>query len=71
MPPWLVVEQLDGTGLRGTAPFGRYYLGSNGAVHGGAVSLVFDEILGQAARTPGRSWPAPLTCMSSTARSRG
>lgn len=29
--------------------FGRFYLGSNGAVHGGAICLVMDELLGQLA----------------------
>jgi acyl-coenzyme A thioesterase PaaI-like protein len=53
MSPWLAIDRLDETGLRGTVRFGRYFLGSNGAVHGGALSLVFDEILGQTARMAG------------------
>jgi acyl-coenzyme A thioesterase PaaI-like protein len=30
----------------GTAHFRRYYLGRNGAAHGGAVALLFDSLLG-------------------------
>lgn len=46
MSPRLEVTAFDGTEMRGTVRFGRYFLGSNGAVHGGAISLIFDEILG-------------------------
>jgi acyl-coenzyme A thioesterase PaaI-like protein len=53
MSPWLVLDELDRAGARGTVRFGRYFLGTNGAVHGGAIPLVFDEVLGQAARTAG------------------
>lgn len=35
----------------GTARFGRYHLGRNGAAHGGAVSLLFDSLLGFTAAT--------------------
>lgn len=34
--------------------YGRFYLGGNGAVHGGAIPLVFDEVLGRLANN-GRS----------------
>ncbi|WP_238011908.1 PaaI family thioesterase [Dactylosporangium sp. AC04546] len=30
---------------------GRYYLGANGAAHGGVIPLVFDEVLGRLANT--------------------
>jgi acyl-coenzyme A thioesterase PaaI-like protein len=54
MSPWLVLDQVDGVaGARGTVRFGRYFLGTNGAVHGGAIPLVFDEVLGRTARTAG------------------
>jgi acyl-coenzyme A thioesterase PaaI-like protein len=46
-------------GVRGTVRFGRYFLGGGGAVHGGAIPLLFDEVLGQLAnsgdRTPART----------------
>jgi acyl-coenzyme A thioesterase PaaI-like protein len=48
MSPWTVIDHLDGDGLRATVRFGRHFVGHNGAVHGGAVALVFDELLGQA-----------------------
>ena len=34
--------------------FSRFYLGSNGAAHGGAIALVFDDLLGQLANAPGQ-----------------
>lgn len=30
-----------------TVSFGSFYLGGNGAVHGGAIPLLFDQVLGQ------------------------
>ena len=33
--------------------FSRFYLGSNGAAHGGAIALLFDDLLGQLANSPG------------------
>ena len=39
----------------GTAQFRRYYLGRNGAAHGGAVALLFDSLLGFTAFKLGRS----------------
>ena len=35
--------------VTGTVQFGRFYLGGNGAVHGGAIPLFFDEVLGRLA----------------------
>ncbi|MGV0834654.1 PaaI family thioesterase [Mycolicibacterium thermoresistibile] len=35
----------------GTAQFRRYHLGRNGAAHGGAVSMLFDSLLGFTAAT--------------------
>jgi acyl-coenzyme A thioesterase PaaI-like protein len=32
--------------VRGTARFQRFHLGRNGAVHGGAVAMLFDSLLG-------------------------
>ncbi|MCV7317178.1 PaaI family thioesterase [Mycolicibacillus parakoreensis] len=38
-----------GDRVRGTARFARYHLGRNGAVHGGALGLLFDSLLGMTA----------------------
>ena len=54
MAPVLHIEQWSDTFARGRVTFGRFYLGGNGAVHGGAIPLVFDEILGRLANTGGR-----------------
>ena len=43
---------------RGRVTFGRFYVGGNGAVHGGAIPLVFDEVMGRLAnqgRSPART----------------
>jgi acyl-coenzyme A thioesterase PaaI-like protein len=46
----------DGDGMvRGTAEFRRYHLGRNGAVHGGALGLLFDSALGYTAAKLTRS----------------
>lgn len=36
----------DDDRMRGTARFARFHLGRNGAVHGGALGLLFDSVLG-------------------------
>ena len=53
IPPVHLDEVAPGS-VRGHVTFGRFYLGGNGAVHGGALPLVFDELMGQLANT-GRS----------------
>jgi acyl-CoA thioesterase FadM len=53
MAPALHVEVCEPGDLRGHVTFGRYFLGVNGAVHGGALPLMFDEVLGRAAAHPG------------------
>ncbi|TQM11185.1 PaaI family thioesterase [Pseudonocardia kunmingensis] len=55
MTPVIHVDESDDQHANGTVTYGRFYLGGNGAVHGGAVPLVFDEILGRLANTGGRS----------------
>lgn len=35
--------------VEASVEFGRFYLGGNGAVHGGVIPLVFDELLGRLA----------------------
>jgi acyl-coenzyme A thioesterase PaaI-like protein len=52
LPP-LVIAAYDGDSVEAQVTFGRFYLGSNGAVHGGAISLLFDDLLGQLANSPG------------------
>jgi acyl-coenzyme A thioesterase PaaI-like protein len=45
----------EGSGeVRGRVTFGRYFLGVGGAVHGGVLPLLFDEVLGRAAASHGR-----------------
>ncbi|MFJ9248553.1 PaaI family thioesterase [Streptomyces sp. NPDC101776] len=55
MAPALRVHEADRFSVRGTVRFGRYFLGGNGAVHGGAVPLLFDEVLGRLSGSGGRS----------------
>lgn len=58
MSPAFVVRDADGDHVTGTVRYGRYFLGGNGAVHGGAVTLLFDEVFGRLAnshRTPSRT----------------
>ncbi len=52
--PRYSVDELDDQAMAGSVRFGRHYLGSNGAVHGGALPLLFDDILGRLAITGGR-----------------
>ncbi|HWH32061.1 MAG TPA: PaaI family thioesterase [Egibacteraceae bacterium] len=42
-------EVLTGEGVTAWVRFGRYYLGANSAAHGGAIPLVFDEVMGEVA----------------------
>jgi hypothetical protein len=44
--PAFAVDRLDAVSLDGRVMFGPYFHGANAAVHGGAVALLFDEILG-------------------------
>lgn len=73
--PAVHVEHLDDLGMTGRVRFGRHFLGS-GAVHGGAIPLLFDDLLGRLALTGGRSpshaaaWTA-LNAVSTRQRSRG
>jgi acyl-coenzyme A thioesterase PaaI-like protein len=46
LAPPLVIDACDSHRLSGRVTFGRHYLGSGGAAHGGAVGLLFDEALG-------------------------
>lgn len=44
-PPYTILHQ-DEASLAAEVRFGEHYLGRLGAVHGGAIALLFDEILG-------------------------
>jgi hypothetical protein len=48
-----VVHFDDATRATGRVTFGRYYLGENGAVHGGVIALLFDELMGRLATASG------------------
>ena len=54
MSPMITIEEADEQHARGHVTFGRFYLGGNGAVHGGAIPLMFDELLGRLANSGGR-----------------
>jgi acyl-coenzyme A thioesterase PaaI-like protein len=54
MTPAVEITEYSDTHVRGHVSFGRFYLGGNGAVHGGAIPLVFDELMGRLANTGGR-----------------
>lgn len=55
MTPAFIVDAGDADQVRGRVSFSRFYLGGGGAVHGGAIPLVFDEVLGRLANGGGRS----------------
>jgi len=55
VPPY-VVHAVDGDEVRGTVRFGRYHLGRNGAVHGGSIALLCEDLIGQLAIAGGRSF---------------
>ncbi|MBY8862965.1 PaaI family thioesterase [Nocardia sp. CA2R105] len=46
IPPIEIVAEGE-TWLEARIHFGNYYRGSNGAVHGGTIPLVFDDVLGR------------------------
>ena len=48
IPPY-VIDELIGKSMRGRVTFGRFHLGGNNAVHGGALPLLFDDLLGKIA----------------------
>lgn len=54
MSPNFVVTGGDRESVHGTVTFGNYYLGGGGAAHGGAIPLLFDEVLGRLATAGGR-----------------
>ncbi|WP_210717815.1 PaaI family thioesterase [Amycolatopsis acididurans] len=54
LTPAYTVEELDDQRAAGHVRFGRHHLGNNGAVHGGAIPLLFDDLLGRLALVGGR-----------------
>jgi acyl-coenzyme A thioesterase PaaI-like protein len=55
MAPQLFIDSHDDQHVVGHVTFGRFYLGGNWAVHGGAIPLIFDEVLGRLANTGDRA----------------
>lgn len=53
MAPNFVITGRDDDSLHGTVTFGRFYLGGGGAVHGGAIPLLFDDVLGYLSHSRG------------------
>ena len=53
--PVVHLDEQDERHAAGRVTFGRFYLGRNGAAHGGAIPLVFDDVLGRLAGAGGRS----------------
>lgn len=51
MAPSVTITAGDQNSVSGTVTFGRYFLGGGGAAHGGAIPLLFDEVLGQLANS--------------------
>jgi hypothetical protein len=52
LPPYVIEERGEGL-LRGHVSFPRFYLGGNGAAHGGSLPLLFDDIMGHIAGMAG------------------
>jgi acyl-coenzyme A thioesterase PaaI-like protein len=55
MSPNFIPTAGDDERVDGTVTFGRYFLGGGGAVHGGAIPLLFDEVLGRLASSGDRA----------------
>jgi acyl-coenzyme A thioesterase PaaI-like protein len=53
VPP-ATIEHVDDFRIECSVTFTRHYLGGNGAVHGGVLTLLFDDILGRFAQSGGR-----------------
>ena len=50
-----VADEWTGSAVRGRVIFGRFYLGGNGAAHGGTLPLLFDEVMGRLNSSGGRT----------------
>lgn len=42
--------------VEGTVTFGQFFVGGGGAVHGGAIALLFDEVVGVLATSSAAGW---------------
>jgi hypothetical protein len=51
LAPVFVPHEWDSDHAAGHVTLGRFYLGGNGAAHGGVLPLLFDEVLGRLANT--------------------
>jgi acyl-coenzyme A thioesterase PaaI-like protein len=51
LSPQLADVRIDREQFSATVTFSTHYLGANGAVHGGVLPLLFDEVLGRLAST--------------------
>src|SRR3954451_14759141 len=50
-----VADEWTDSAVRGRVVFGRFYLGGNGAAHGGTLPLLFDEVMGRLNSSGGRT----------------
>ena len=55
MVPRFEVVASDDHSVTGQVTFGPYFLGAGGAVHGGAIPLLFDEVMGRLCGMGGRT----------------
>jgi acyl-coenzyme A thioesterase PaaI-like protein len=62
LPPYFIDDE-TATRVSGRVSFPRFYLGGNGAAHGGSHSLLFDDVLGRVMNhhRPGVARTAKLT----------
>lgn len=54
MAPVFFVDEDTPSAISGTVTFGRYHLGGGGAVHGGAIAILFDNACGSFSNAHGR-----------------
>jgi hypothetical protein len=54
LAPRFAASEFSPDRVVGVTRFGRFHLGGNGAVHGGVIPLLFDEVLGWLATSGGR-----------------
>ncbi|MFF0815829.1 PaaI family thioesterase [Rhodococcus sp. NPDC003318] len=53
LPPWQI-DRFGADGVRSKGVFRRYHMGGNGAVHGGVLPLLFDDLFGTVVHAAGR-----------------
>ncbi|ALR13304.1 thioesterase [Mycobacteroides saopaulense] len=54
LPPWFI-DKAGPDGIEAHGDFPRFYLGGNGAVHGGILPLLFDHLFGMTVIMAGRT----------------